>query len=145
MASLNKIQIIGNVGADPEVRCLENGQKVASFRVATSERYKGRDGETKEETTWHSVNAWNKSADFVEKFITKGAQVYVEGRLKSRTYQKKDGTEAVAVEIAADNVQILGRKGEDAPRAQSPAPAPAAAPKSQAAPVAAADDDDLPF
>lgn len=145
MASLNKIQIIGNVGADPEVRCLENGQKVASFRVATSERYKGRDGETKEETTWHSVNAWNKSADFVEKFITKGAQVYVEGRLKSRTYQKKDGTDAVAVEIAADNVQILGRKGEDAPRAQSPAPAPAAAPKPQAAPVAAADDDDLPF
>lgn len=145
MASLNKIQIIGNVGADPEVRCLENGQKVASFRVATSERYKGRDGETKEETTWHSVNAWNKSADFVEKFITKGAQVYVEGRLKSRTYQKKDGTDAVAVEIAADNVQILGRKGEDAPRAQSPAPAPAAAPKPQAAPVAAADDDDLPL
>lgn len=142
---MNKIQIIGNVGADPEVRCLENGQKVASFRVATSERYKGRDGETKEETTWHSVNAWNKSADFVEKFITKGAQVYVEGRLKSRTYQKKDGTDAVAVEIAADNVQILGRKGEDAPRAQSPAPAPAAAPKPQAAPVAAADDDDLPF
>lgn len=144
--SVNKVLILGNLGNAPEVRYLEgNRGKVASFRVATTERYKDRNGETKELTEWHTVNAWDKRADFVEKYLKKGAQVYIEGRLKTRSYQDKDGNERYATEITADNIQLLGKRPDDSaqPTAQT-----AHAQQSAPAPVVTAEDagdDDLPF
>lgn len=123
MASLNKCMLIGNVGNDPELRTLNNEQgKVASFRLATTERYKDRNGEVKENTEWHQVTAWGKLADIVEKFVKKGSQVYVEGKITTRKWTDKDGNDRFTTEIRAEGIQILGKKETTATRQQeSPA------------------------
>lgn len=116
MASLNRALLIGNVGNDPEIRTLNNEQgKVASFRLATTERYKDRNGEVKENTEWHQVTAWGKLADIVEKFVKKGSQVYAEGKITTRKWTDKDGNDRYATEIRADGLQILGRRDEAKP------------------------------
>lgn len=134
--SLNKVMLIGNVGQDPNVRTLENG-KVASISFATSERYKDRNGEQKEVTEWHNVQVWGKTAEFVENYVHKGDQLFVEGQIRSRKYTDRDGVERSVTEIRADNVQRIGgqrrddanpqpsrQTGRPAPRQQAPAPAP---------------------
>lgn len=144
--SVNKVILIGNVGADPDVRYIENSNnqgnaKVASFRLAISERFKDRNGETRENTEWVNVAAWNKTADVVEKFVKKGTQLYVEGKIKTRKWTDKEGNERYTTEIQADSVQLLGKR----PDAQENDPAVASRPAPE--PTTAADpvQEDLPF
>lgn len=114
--SLNKVMLIGNVGRDPEVRYLEgngqNGQgtKVATFTLATSERYRDRNGELRENTEWHNIVAWRQSADIAERFVKKGTQLYIEGRLRTRSYTDASGAKKYTTEISVDNLQLLGRR-----------------------------------
>ena len=117
--SLNKAMLIGNVGRDPEVRYLDgnNGAKVATFTVATTERYKDRNGETRENTEWHNIVAWRNTADVVERFVRKGTQVYIEGRIRTRSRDDQTGNKRYTTEIMADTLQLLGRKSDN-PAAQ---------------------------
>ena len=163
--SLNKVMLIGNVGADPEVRYLEGqsansgSAKVASFRLATTERYRDRNGEQRENTEWHNIVAWRNSADIVERYVKKGTSLYVEGRLRTREWTDQTGAKRRTTEILADSLQLLGRRSDNpgAPEGTYSAPSPAAAPRPAAAPAPApapiapepidigAGDDDLPF
>ena len=114
--SLNKVMLIGNVGRDPEVRYLDgnSGQaKVATFTLATTERYRDRNGETRENTEWHNIVAWRNTADVVEKFVKKGTQVYVEGRIRTRSWDDQSGNKRYTTEILADNLQLLGKKSDN--------------------------------
>lgn len=117
--SLNKVMLIGNVGRDPEIRYLEgngqNGQgtKVATFTLATSERYKDRSGETRENTEWHNIVAWRQSADVCERFVRKGTQLYIEGKLRTRSYTDQTGNKKYTTEIAVDTLQLLGRRDDN--------------------------------
>ena len=130
MPSLNKVLLIGNVGRDPEVRYLDSGTaqggqntKVATFTLATTDRYRDRNGELRENTEWHNLVLWRQLADLAEKFIRKGSQIYVEGRIRTRSYNDQQGQKKFMTEIVADNVQLLGRRdGEGAP-VGAPAPA----------------------
>lgn len=112
---INKVILIGNVGQDPEVRYTgdaSNGAKVATLRLATTERYKDRNGNLQEHTEWHSVVVWRNTADVVEKYVRKGSQIYVEGRLRTRSWDDQNGNKRYATEIVADTLQLLGRKPE---------------------------------
>ena len=118
--SLNKVMLIGNVGKDPEVRYLENNPqnpganpKMARFPLATSERYRDRNGELREDTEWHNIIAWRNSADVIERFVRKGTQVYIEGRLRTRKYTDSDGKDRYTTEIVVENIQLLGKRPED--------------------------------
>lgn len=114
--SLNKVMLIGNVGKDPEVRYLEgagqagNGRKVATFTLATSEKFRDRNGESRENTEWHNIVAWGQPADIVERFVKKGTQLYIEGRLRTRSWTDKNGGTRYTTEINVDNLQLLGRR-----------------------------------
>ena len=110
--SLNKVMLIGNVGKNPEVRYLENNAKVASFSLATSEKYRDREGRVKEITEWHSIVTWRSMADVVEKYVRKGTLLYVEGRLRTRSWNDRSGNTRYETEIMADNMQLLGRAPE---------------------------------
>ena len=109
--ALNKVMIIGKCGGDPEIR-ESNGSKVATISVATTERYKDKSGESKEQTEWHRVIAWNHMAEFASKNIRKGSQVYVEGKLRTRKWKDRDGIERYTTEIISENLQALGRKAD---------------------------------
>ena len=117
--SLNKVMLIGNVGRDPEVRYLEGnnpggqGRKVATFTLATSERFRDRNGETRENTEWHNIVAWGQPADVCERFVHKGTQLYIEGRLRTRKYTDRNGQEKYTTEINVDTLQLLGRRDSD--------------------------------
>ena len=115
--ALNKVMLIGNVGQDPEVRYLEsnpqnpgNNAKVASFRLATTERFRDRNGEPRENTEWHNIVVWRSQADVVEKFVRKGSQIYVEGKLRTRSWTDQTGAKRYTTEVVADNIQLLGRR-----------------------------------
>jgi single-strand DNA-binding protein len=117
--SLNKVMLIGNVGNDPEVRYLESNPqnpatnaKVASFRLATTERYRDRSGELRENTEWHSIVVWRNNADVAEKFIRKGSQVYIEGKLRTRQWTDQTGAKRYTTEVVADTIQLLGKRPE---------------------------------
>ena len=112
--------LIGNVGRDPEVRYLDGGSaaggqgtKVATFTLATSERYRDRNGELRENTEWHNIVAWRNSADVAEKFIRKGTQIYVEGKLRTRSWTDQQGVKKYQTEIAVDTLQLLGRRDDN--------------------------------
>ena len=117
--SLNKAMLIGNVGRDPEVRYLDgnNGAKVATFTLAPTERSRARNGETRENTEWHNIVAWRNTADVVVRFVRKGTQVYIEGRIRTRSWDDQTGNKRYTTEIIADTLQLLGRK-TDNPAAQ---------------------------
>lgn len=152
MASLNKMTIIGNLGADPEVRYLDGGTVVATFNVATTEKYTSRNGEKVEQTEWFRVELWNEQAKVAEKYLKKGNSVYVEGRLRTELWTDKEGKERTSLRVRANTMQLLGSPSSDrqddgyyetprqqAPPAQpAPQPAPAERPRQQAAPVAQA-------
>ena len=115
--ALNKVMLIGNVGNDPEIRYLDSNPqgpqgnaKVASFRLATTERYRDRNGETRENTEWHNIVAWRNNADVIEKFVHKGSQIYVEGKLRTRKWTDRDGKDRYTTEIQVDNLQLLGKR-----------------------------------
>ena len=109
MASLNKVLLIGNVGKDPEIKTFASGNKVAQITLATTERYKDRNGEQKEETEWHSVQAFGKLADVVERFVHKGSLLYLDGKIRTRSYEA-DGRTVYRTEILADHIQMLDRR-----------------------------------
>ena len=132
--SLNKVMLIGNVGRDPEVRYLDGNSgnaKVATFTLATTERYRDRNGETRENTEWHNIVAWRNNADVAERFVKKGTQLFIEGRIRTRSWDDQNGNKRYTTEIIADNLQLLGKKsdnpggqgGYQAPAQQSYAPA----------------------
>ena len=115
--ALNKVMLIGNVGNDPEIRYLDSNPqgpqgnaKVASFRLATTERYRDRNGETRENTEWHNIVAWRSNADVIEKFVHRGSQIYVEGKLRTRKWTDRDGKDRYTTEIQVDNLQLLGKR-----------------------------------
>ena len=115
--ALNKVMLIGNVGNDPEIRYLDSNPqgpqgnaKVASFRLATTERYRDRNGETHENTEWHSIVAWRSSADYVEKYVHKGSQIFIEGKLRTRQWTDQTGAKRYTTEVQADNMQLLGKR-----------------------------------
>lgn len=147
MSGVNKVILIGNLGADPEVRHLQNGAAVANFRIATSETYKDRQtGEKREQTEWHSIVAWRGLAEIVEKYLRKGSKVYVEGKLRTRQWQDKDGNTRYTTEIHADEMSMLDRAtGGGAPQAQPMAQPSASAPASAPAGSFNEEVDDLPF
>ncbi len=111
---LNKVMIIGNLGRDPEVRTTPSGQPVANFTVATNRKWKDRDGQMQEKVEWHQVVAWGRQAEIAGQYLTKGRQVYVEGRLETRSWEDKThGDKRYRTEIICDNFQMLGRRGDD--------------------------------
>lgn len=110
MAGVNKVILLGNLGKDPVVRNLESGAKVASFSLATSRTYKGQDGKAIDETEWHNVSLWGNLADLAEKYLTKGRQVYIEGRLRTRQYEDKEGVKKYTTEIIGENMTFVGNK-----------------------------------
>jgi single-strand DNA-binding protein len=110
---INKVILVGNVGQDPEIRYtgdVNNGAKVATIRLATTERYRDRNNNLQEHTEWHNVVAWRGQADLVEKYVKKGTQLYIEGRLRSRTWEDQTGAKRYAIDIVADTIQLLGRR-----------------------------------
>ena len=137
MPSLNKVMLIGNVGRDPEIRYLDQGSaqagqstKVATFTLATTDRYRDRRGELRENTEWHNLVLWRQLADLAERYIRKGSQVYVEGHIRTRSYTDQQGQKKFMTEIVADNVQLLGRRDGEVPQ-DGYAPAAPAAPAAQ--------------
>ena len=112
MASLNKVMLIGNLGKDPEVRYTASGQAVTSFSLATSEKFKGKNGEWEERTEWHNVTLWGKLAEIAGEYLAKGKTVYIEGRLQTRKWQDKSGNDRYTTEIVGDKMQMLGGKGD---------------------------------
>jgi single-strand DNA-binding protein len=106
----NTVQLIGNLGMNPEVKTLESGSTVVNFSIATSDRYKNKEGEQVENTTWHNLVAWGKTAEIAEKYLKKGAQVAVEGKLTNRSYEAKDGTKKYVSEILVNEILLLGAK-----------------------------------
>lgn len=113
---INKVILVGNVGQDPEVRYTgdaANGAKVATLRLATTERYRDRSGNLQEHTEWHSVVAWRNTADVIEKYVRKGTQIYIEGRLRTRSWDDQSGNKRYTTEILADTLQLLGRKSDN--------------------------------
>ena len=114
MAGINKVILVGNLGKDPEVRYLEGGTAVANFTLATSESFKDKtSGERKTNTEWHNIVLWRGLAEIAEKFLKKGMQVYIEGKLRTRQWQDKDGNNRYTTEIVADNLQMLGRREDN--------------------------------
>jgi single-strand DNA-binding protein len=109
--SLNKVTLIGNLGADPETRFLDSGQSVTSFSIATTKSYKDRDGQPKKDTQWHRISAWGKTGELCAKYLSKGRQVYLEGELRYREYTDKDGNKRTATDIFAQNVVFLSSGG----------------------------------
>ena len=154
--SLNKVMLIGNVGNDPEVRYLESNPqspqanaKVASFRLATTERYRDRSGELRENTEWHNIVVWRGNADVVERYVRKGSQIYIEGKLRTRQWTDQTGNKRYTTEVVVDTLQLLGKRpdGQDIPiQPIQPAPAqPAVNPAYNGPQPAPEPSDDLPF
>jgi single-strand DNA-binding protein len=142
MAGINKVILVGNLGKDPEVRYLEGGTAVANFTLATSETFKDRStGEKKTQTEWHNVVLWRGLAEIAEKYLRKGSQVYVEGKLRTRSWEDKEGNTRYTTEIVGDTMTMLGKR-DDQESSSRPAQAPVSSSK---APQKEEDDDDLPF
>jgi single-strand DNA-binding protein len=114
MASVNKVILVGNLGKDPELRYTPGGQAVCDLRLATTDSYTGKDGEKKESTEWHTVVVWGKQAENCSQYLSKGRQVYVEGRLRTRSWDDKEGKKQYRTEVVAQTVQFLGGAGAGA-------------------------------
>lgn len=112
MASLNKVMLIGNLGKDPEVRYTAGGTAVASFSLATSEKFKGKDGQWEEKTEWHNITLWARLAEIAGEYLSKGKTVYIEGRLQTRKWTDKEGKDRYTTEIVGERMQMLSGKGE---------------------------------
>jgi single-strand DNA-binding protein len=110
VGSVNKVILVGNLGRDAELRYTPNGDPVATLALATTEVFKNKEGVKTEKTEWHRVNLWGKTAENLTEFLTKGKQIYVEGRIETRKWQDKDGNDKYSTEIKADNVTLLGSK-----------------------------------
>lgn len=127
MSGLNKVMLIGNLGKAPELRWLESGQAMCTLSIATSERYRDKSGQSHERTEWHKVVMWRELAEIADRHLTKGQKVYIEGRLRTRSWQDGQGTEHRSTEIVADRMEMLSPKGFSAEDARSPVPQESAA------------------
>ncbi|MGQ0828532.1 MAG: single-stranded DNA-binding protein [Bacteroidota bacterium] len=136
MAGVNKVILVGNLGKDPEVRHLEGGASVASFSLATSESYKDKSGQRIEQTEWHNIVVWRGLAEIAEKYLKKGMTIYIEGKLRSRSWDDKEGNKRYTTEVVGDHFTILSKK-------ENSSQAPAGADESQSLGTKSADD--LPF
>ena len=110
MASVNKVILVGNLGADPEVRYMPSGDAITNARIATTDSWKDKNGEKQEKTEWHRVSFFGKLAEIAGEYLKKGSQIYVEGRLQTRKWQDKDGQDKYSTEIVADRMQMLGSR-----------------------------------
>lgn len=145
--SVNKVILVGNVGKDPEVRYLDSGVAVANFPLATSETYTNKNNERVTQTEWHNIVVWRKTAEIVETYVKKGMQLYIEGRIRTRSWEDQDGNKRYTTEVYGDNLQMLGKKGDNENTApQTPAP-PAQNTQSNASAdnSSEGETDDLPF
>ena len=151
MASVNKVILIGNLGADPETRYMPSGDAITNIRIATTFRWKDKSsGENKEETEWHRVAFFGRLAEVAGEYLKKGSPVYVEGRIRTRKWQDKDGNDRYSTEIVAEAMQLLGSRGGAGEPASAREPAESAsgaAPKPAKAPAGGLSDmdDDIPF
>jgi len=134
MAAINKVILIGHLGADPELRYTPNGTPVANFRIATTERWINKQGERMESTEWHRIVAWGKLGEFCGQYLNKGKQVYIEGRLRTRSWEDKDGKKQWTTEIIAQRLQLLGKLER-----------PSTPPEELAAPEEVPTEEDIPF
>ena len=147
--SVNKAILIGRLGKDPELRYTSGGKAVASFSLATSERWSAADGQKQESTTWHNIVVWGKQAEVMKEYLSKGREVYIEGRIANRSYDDKEGNKKYISEVVVQSFQFIGSKGDSAPSSGSggsggysqapPADMPAGPPSGGGS------DDDLPF
>lgn len=142
MASLNKVMLIGNLGKDPEVRFTASGQAVASFSLATSEKFKSKNGEWEERTEWHNITLWGKLAEIAGEYLTKGKTIFVEGRLQTRKWQDKSGNDRYTTDVVCDKMQMLSPKGERSGGEFAASPQKAGAGNYEEPPF---QDDDIPF
>ena len=134
--SVNKVILVGNVGKDPEVRYLDEGTPIAKFPMATSETYKNRAGERVSTTEWHNVVLWRGLAQVAEKYVKKGTQLYIEGRIKTRSYDDAEGNKKYITEITGDQLQLLGRRPDESGEGGQAPAAPAQQPSQGQSPAA---------
>jgi single-strand DNA-binding protein len=113
MKMINKAILIGNLGADPEIRYTQAGKQVATFRIATTERWKGQDGQMQESTEWHRIVAWERLAEICGEYLNKGSRVYIEGKIQTRKWQDQDGNDKYTTEIIAREMKMLSPRGGD--------------------------------
>ena len=148
--SVNKVILLGRLGKDPELSYIPSGQSVAKFTMATNRSYKDKSGEWKEETDWHNIVAWGKLGEICAQYLAKGRQAYVEGQIRTRSWEDREGKKRTTTEIIASEVVLLGSRGEGAPETASRA---AGASRSSASPEDSSGgsgspeitDDDIPF
>jgi len=140
MAGVNKVILVGNLGKDPETRHLENGAVVTKFPLATSESYKTKDGNRVDQTEWHNVVLWRGLAEVADKYLKKGNSVYIEGKIRTRSWDDKDGNKKYFTEIVGDNLTMLGKKSDNSNSGAENTAQPSAAANTGATPT-----DDLPF
>jgi len=150
--AINKAILVGNLGKDPELRYTASGQAVATFSLATTEKFKNKGGEQQERTEWHNIVAWGPLAEICGKYLVKGKQIYVEGRIQSRTYDDREGNKRYITEIVISDMQMLGGRPSEEGGSGGARPAPRAASSSSVRePVSVPDDapfnpdDDIPF
>ncbi len=139
--SVNKAILIGRLGKDPELRYTPSGRAVATFSLATSEVYQNQEGQRQENTTWHNIVCWGKTAELAKEYLRKGREVYLEGRIANRSYDDKDGNKRYISEVVVQNLKFLGSRQQGEPGGAAaddaePSPSPAAS---------GGDEDDLPF
>ncbi|MGH7740481.1 MAG: single-stranded DNA-binding protein [Candidatus Eiseniibacteriota bacterium] len=142
MSGVNKVILVGNLGANPEMRHTQGGQTVANLRLATTERWTDKNGQKQEATEWHRVVVWGKQAEIVGQYLTKGRQVYIEGSIRTRQWQDQQGQKRYTTEVVARNVQMLGGRGER-PGDEMAATVPAD--DSMTSDFGGGPDDDIPF
>ena len=140
MRGVNKVILIGNLGKDPELRYLPSGQPVAKFSLATGSRWKDKEGQWQDRTDWHNIVVFGRIAEVCNEYLKKGRQVYIEGRVQTRSYDDRDGNKKWITEIVAQSVQMLGRKGEGEGEEEIPEPV-----EEPQAGETKSKDDDLPF
>ena len=138
MAGVNKVILIGNLGKDPEVRYLDSGVAVANFSLATTESYKNKEGERVSQTEWHNIVLWRGLAEVAEKWLKKGSSVYIEGKIRSRKWEDKEGNTRYTTEILADNMTMLGKKEDSSTEKTETTPEQESIPQEEKG-------DDLPF
>lgn len=147
MASVNKVILVGNLGRDPELKYTPNGTAIANFTLATNEKWKDREGKETEQTEWHRIVAFGKLAEICGEYLHKGKQIYLEGKIRSRTYKDREGVDKTIVEIRAENMVMLGRgEGQGGGRPEGQAPKTASGPKpAPERPEPEYSDEDIPF
>jgi single-strand DNA-binding protein len=145
MAGVNKVILVGNLGKDPEVRHLDNGRAVANFSIATSETYKNKQGERVTNTEWHNIVLWSPLAEIAEKYLKKGNQVYIEGKLTTRSWDDQEGNKRYTTEVVGREMTLLGSKADNQGGDSSMGSNPGAKVASPVSSIPEDDTDDLPF